>query len=137
MKLQKISQIEPTLPLTEFNFLKKYRESLESSELGCIYRMLPLKEIGLLLLSGLRGKHPQGRKPMFSIEGKVALMALRSYANLSDEDPVEMLNGNLHRHMFYGVLIALLHPIRDSISAIRSRLASIPIKELQRVVLDS
>ena len=64
-------------------------------------------------------------------------MALRSYANLSDEGPVEMLNGNLHRHMFYGVLIALSHPIRDSISAIRSRLASIPIKELQRVVLDS
>ena len=78
--------------MTEFDFLKKYRESFESSELGRIYRMLPLKEIGLLLLSGLR----EGRKPLFPIEGEVALMFPRSYTGLSDAGLVEILNGNPH-----------------------------------------
>ena len=36
MKLQKIGYIQPTLPFTEYDFLKKYRESFEVSELGRI-----------------------------------------------------------------------------------------------------
>lgn len=126
--------------MTEFDFLKRYRESFESSELGRIYRMLPLKEIGLQLLSKLRGRHPQGRKPLFPIEGEVALMFLRSYTGLSDAGLVEMLNGNLHMQMFCGVLIDPSAPIRDGriVSAIRNRLASVlDMKELQRVLFES
>ncbi len=33
MKLQKIYEIQPTLPLTEYDFLEKYRESFRQSEL--------------------------------------------------------------------------------------------------------
>lgn len=140
MKLQKIFQIEPTLPFTEFDFLKKYRSSFESSELGRIYQLLPLKELATLIYPKLHGKHPQGRKPLFPLEGEIALMFLRSYTGLSDDGLVEMLNGNLHMQMFCGVLIDPTHPLKDGkiVSAIRNRLASVlDIKEMQRVLFDS
>ena len=44
VKLQKIHEIHPTLPLTEFGFLQKYRESFVAGELGRIYAQLPLKD---------------------------------------------------------------------------------------------
>lgn len=138
MKLQKISQISPTLPFTEFDFLQKYRSSFASSELGRIYRTLPLKEIGRLIASKLR-RCPQGRKPLFPIEGEVALMFLRPYTGLSDDGLVEMLNGNLHMQMFCGVLIDPSQPLKDGkiVCAIRNRLASVlDIKEMQRVLFD-
>ena len=114
VKLQKIFQIEPTLPFTEFDFLKKYRSSFESSELGRIYQLLPLKELATLIYPKLHGKHPQGRKPLFPLEGEIALMFLRSYTGLSDDGLVEMLNGNLHMQMFCGVLIDPTHPLKHT-----------------------
>lgn len=36
VKIQKIGDIQPTLPFTEYEFLKKYRESFAVSELGRI-----------------------------------------------------------------------------------------------------
>ena len=60
--------------------------------------------MGRLIASKLR-RCPQGRKPLFPIEGEVALMFLRPYTGLSDDGLVEMLNGNLHMQMFCGVLI--------------------------------
>lgn len=43
VKLQKISEIQPILPLTEYDFMQKYHESFRQSELGRIYEQLPLK----------------------------------------------------------------------------------------------
>ena len=45
MKLHKISEIYPTFPLPEFNFMTKYQEGFVSSELGRIRAILPLSEI--------------------------------------------------------------------------------------------
>ena len=36
MKIQKKSDITPTLPFTEFDFLQSYRDSFAKSELGCV-----------------------------------------------------------------------------------------------------
>lgn len=125
MKIQKIGDIQPTLPFTEYDFLQKYRESFAASELGRIHALLPLKEMADELESHFPKKNPQGNTPMFSPEGEVALMFLKPYTGLSDDGLVEMLNGNIHMQMFCGVLIDPLKPIKNGkiVSAIRNRLA--------------
>lgn len=125
MKLQKIGDIQPTLPFTEYDFLKKYRESFATSELGRIHAQLPLKEMAEELASHFPKKHPQGNTPLFPPEGEVALMFLKPYTGLSDDGLIEMLNGSIHMQMFCGVLIDPSQPIKNGriVSAIRNRLA--------------
>lgn len=125
MKLQKIGDIQPTLPFTEYDFLKKYRESFAVSELGRIRALLPLKEMADELASLFPKKHSRGNTPMFPPDGEVALMFLKPYTGLSDDGLIEMLNGSIHMQMFCGVLIDPSRPIKDGkiVSAIRNRLA--------------
>jgi hypothetical protein len=125
VKIQKIGDIQPSLPLTEYDFLKKYHESFAVSELGRIHAMLPLKEMAEELASHFPKKQPQGNKPMFPPEGEIALMFLKPYTRLSDDGLIEMLNGSIHMQMFCGVLIDPSNPIRNGkiVSAIRNRLA--------------
>ena len=125
MKLQKIGDIQPTLPFTEYDFLKKYRESFAVSELGRIRALLPLKEMADELASHFPKKHSRGNTPMFPPDGEIALMFLKPYTGLSDDGLIEMLNGSIHMQMFCGVLIDPSRPIKDGkiVSAIRNRLA--------------
>lgn len=139
MKLQKIRNIYPTLPLSEYDFLQKYRESFVCSELGRIYAQLPLKEMAAELSSHFPKRHPQGNRPLFPREGEIALMFLKSYTGLSDDGLVEMLNGNIHMQMFCGVLINPAHPIKNGriVSAIRNRLApALDIVSQQKILYD-
>ena len=98
VKIQKISEIEPRLGFTEFDMLKKYRQSFPFSELA---RQMHLKSSAL------------GRKSYFSPEGKIALMVLKSYTNFSDAQLIEHLNGNIHYQLFCGVQIDPLHPLTN------------------------
>ena len=125
VKLQKIGDIQPTLPFTEYDFLKKYRESFAVSELGRIRALLPLKEMADELASHFPKKHSRGNTPMFPPDGEVELMFLKPYTGLSDDGLIEMLNGSIHMQMFCGVLIDPSRPIKDGkiVSAIRNRLA--------------
>ena len=125
MKIQKIGDIQPTLPFTEYDFLKKYRESFAVSELGRIRALLPLKEMADELASHFPKKHSRGNTPMFPLDGEIALMFLKPYTGLSDDGLIEMLNGSIHMQMFCGVLIDPSRPIKDGkiVSAIRNRLA--------------
>jgi len=41
VKIQKISEIEPCLGFTEFDMLKKYRQSFATSELGRLHSLFP------------------------------------------------------------------------------------------------
>lgn len=139
MKLQKIIQINPILPFTEFDLMQKYRKGFESSELGRLHAMLPLKEMAEQLASAFPKKHPQGNTPMFPPEGEIALMFLKSYTGQSDDGLVEMLNGNIYMQMFCGVFIDPDHPIKNGkiVSAIRNRLAkALDIKKLQKVLFE-
>ena len=125
VKLQKIGDIQPTLPFTEYDFLKKYREGFAVSELGRIRALLPLKEMADELASHFPKKHSRGNTPMFPPDGEIALMFLKPYTGLSDDGLIEMLNGSIHMQMFCGVLIDPSRPIKDGkiVSAIRNRLA--------------
>lgn len=135
VKLQKIGDIQPSLPFTEYDFLKKYRESFAVSELGRIHALLPLKEMAEELASHFPKKHPQGNTPMFPPEGEIALMFLKPYTGLSDDGLIEMLNGSIHMQMFCGILIDPSRPIKDGkiVSAIRNRLAPASIWSDSRV----
>ena len=69
IKLQKISELQPSLPFTEFDIQQKYLESFKQSELGRIHAQLPLKELAEKLADVFPKKHPQGNKHLFSPEG--------------------------------------------------------------------
>ena len=72
-KIQKISELEPTIVFSEFDFYKIYQTSFENSELGGLYRAIPFKELASSI--GLEENY-QGRPSYFSPEGKLALMFL-------------------------------------------------------------
>ncbi|GHS92825.1 hypothetical protein FACS1894203_5400 [Bacteroidia bacterium] len=50
-KIQKISDLQPTIGFTEFDIYNQYRHSFASSELGGLYQSFPFsalaKELGL------------------------------------------------------------------------------------------
>ena len=136
VKIQKISEIEPRLGFTEFDMLKKYRQSFATSELGRLHALFPFSELARqmhLKSSAL------GRKSYFSPEGKIALMVLKSYTNFSDAQLIEHLNGNIHYQLFCGVQIDPLHPLTNPkiVSAIRQELADrLDIEFLQAILAD-
>lgn len=136
VKIQKISEIEPSLGFTEFDMLKKYRQSFATSELGRLHSLFPFSELARqmhLKSSAL------GRKSYFSPEGKIALMVLKSYTNFSDSQLIEHLNGNIHYQLFCGVQIDPLHPLTNSkiVSAIRQELAEhLDIESLQLILAE-
>ena len=136
VKIQKISEIEPSLGFTEFDILKKYRQSFATSELGRLHSLFPFSELARqmhLKSSAL------GRKSYFSPEGKIALMVLKSYTNFSDSQLIEHLNGNIHYQLFCGVQIDPLHPLTNPkiVSAIRQELADrLDIESLQAILAD-
>ncbi len=136
VKIQKISEIEPCLGFTEFDMLKKYRQSFATSELGRLHSLFPFSELARqmhLKSSAL------GRKSYFSPEGKIALMVLKSYTNFSDSQLIEYLNGNIHYQLFCGVQIDPLHSLTNSkiVSAIRQELAEhLDIESLQLILAE-
>lgn len=133
-KVQKISQISPTLGFTEFDIVNKYRESFKLSELGRLHSLFPFDEIAdqLKLIRKVRG-----RKSIFSPKGKIALMVLKSYTNLSDQDLIAHLNGNIHYQLFCDLFVDPLEPITrfQIVSDIRGELASkLDISSAQQVL---
>ena len=136
VKIQKISEIEPCLGFTEFDMLKKYRQSFATSELGRLHALFPFSEL-------TRQMHLKssalGRKSYFSPEGKIALMVLKSYTNFSDAQLIEHLNGNIHYQLFCGVQIDPLHPLTNPkiVSAIRQELADrLDVESLQLILAE-
>ena len=136
VKIQKISEIEPCLGFSEFDMLKKYRQSFATSELRRLHSLFPFSELARqmhLKSSAL------GRKSYFSPEGKIALMVLKSYTNFSDSQLIEHLNGNIHYQLFCGVQIDPLHPLTNPkiVSAIRQELAArLDIESLQLILAE-
>ena len=136
VKIQKISEIEPSLGFTEFDMLKKYRQSFATSELGRFHSQFPFSELARQI--HLKSS-TLGRKSYFSPEGKIALMVLKSYNNFSDSQLIEYLNGNIHYQLFCGVQIDPLHSLTNSkiVSAIRQELAEhLDIESLQLILAE-
>ena len=113
-KVQKIAEITPNIPFSEFNFYDLYRSTFEKSELGRIKRLLPLKEMAENFGLASKSMKPKlGRKAFFTPEGKVALMFLKMYTGLSCPKLMEQLNGNIHYQMFCDVIIDPTRPLTN------------------------
>ena len=133
-KIQKISELEPTIAFIEFDFYKNYNHSFNTSELGSLYRAIPFGSLAQTL--GLKD-HVKGRDFYFPASGKLALMFLKSYTELSDSQLIDNLNSNIHYQLFCGVRINPLKPLTNFkiVSAIRCEIASLlKIDESQSVL---
>ncbi len=74
-KVQQLAEITPNLPLTEYDFYEFFRTTFETSELGKMKRLLPLRKMADNLGLVRRGTMPRrGSRPYFTAEGKVALI---------------------------------------------------------------
>ena len=83
-KVQNLAEISQSLPFTEFDFYERFKQSFESTELGRMKKLLPLREMAEtmgLVRESLMPK--RGRRSYFTPEGKVALMFLKMYTQLS------------------------------------------------------
>lgn len=124
LKIQKITDLEPTIAFSEYDFYSQYKESFASSELGGLYRALPWEE--LVKTIGLK-ESLLGRDSHFSPWGKIALMVLKSYTGLSDAMLIDNLNSNIHYQLFCGVRINPLNPLTNDkiVSQYRCEIASL------------
>ncbi len=76
-------------------FLSRFMQS----DLGKIYNAIPWDE--MVKTFGLRD-HKKGPVSQFSPRGKIALMFLKNYCNVSDRKLIEQLNGNIEYQFFCG-----------------------------------
>lgn len=70
IKIQNLSDIQPEIAFSEYDFYKNYEQSFEQTELGRIKKLLPLREMAISF--GLIEEHPKslrvkrGRKSFFT-----------------------------------------------------------------------
>lgn len=123
-------EIDFISPQKEFSL---YWNSFHKSELGLIYQSIPWYE----LVKRLKIRdNKKGPDRMFSPQGMLALMFLKSYVGCSDHKLISYLNGNIDFQMFCGIFLG---PYRISnykiVSEIRCQLARcLDIKSLQEVL---
>lgn len=138
--MRKILRIYETTQ--EINFISPQKEfslywnSFRKSELGRIHQAIPWHE----LTKRLKIKeHRKGPDRIFSPQGMLALMFLKSYVGCSDRKLISHLNGNIDFQMFCGIFLG---PDRISnykiVSETRCQLARhLDIKLLQQVLAES
>jgi hypothetical protein len=135
--MRKIRRIYETTQ--EINFISPqeefslYWKSFQQSELGMIYQAIPWMELAKNLKIN---KNKKGPDPIFSPQGMLGLMFLKSYVGCSDRKLISYLNGNIDFQMFCGIFLG---PERISnfkiISEIRCELSRrLDIKILQSVL---
>jgi len=133
-KIQKIYE-----STQEINFISPQREfslyfkAFQESELGRIHKAIPWNE----LVKSLKiRRNYKGPDPIFSPQGMLALMFLKSYVSCSDKKLIIHLNGNIQFQMFCGIFLG---PERISnfkiVSDIRCYLSrGLDIRKLQEVL---
>lgn len=129
------------MPFAEFDFYESYRQTFEKTELGRMRKLLPLHQMAETF--GLVNKSLQpkrGRKSYFTPEGKVALMFLKMYTQLSAPKLMEQLNGNVHYQIFCDIYINPERPLTNYklIDDVVSELAgNLKIQELQNKLAEA
>jgi len=106
--MRKVRRIYETTQ--EINFLSPQKEfslywkSFLKSELGKVYQAIPWGD----LIKSLRiREYKKGPMRMFSPQGMLALMLLKSYVDCSDRKLIEYLNGNIDFQMFCGLFLGV------------------------------
>ncbi len=99
-------------------------EEFNNSPLGKIHLSIPWDKLSKIIKKKYSTK---GKSPLFSLQGEIALMILKSYTQLSDKQLAEQINCNLQYQMFCGLPLRLTAQIKDykMISRIRVKLSHI------------
>lgn len=136
MKVQRIFntalEIQFISPQKEFQL---YWDSFLKSDLGKTYQAIPWK----LLVKGFNlRENKKGPRRVFSPEGMLALMFLKSYVGCSDRKLIEYLNGNIDFQMFCGIFLGFERIDNYKVvSEIRTQLAlKLKIKEHQKLLAE-
>jgi len=133
MKIQKISQFQYFLG---FDFLQNdfddFFQRFLQSDLGKIYQAIPWDK--LIKAFGLKN-NTKGPESIFSPQGKIALMFLKSYTNVSDRKLIEQLNGNIEYQFFCDIFLGKERLTNYKIvSQIRTELAQkLSIDKIQEI----
>jgi len=104
--MRKIRRIYETTQ--EINFLSPQKEfslywsSFQKSELGMIYQAIPWVDLAKSLKIKNNRKGPTR---IFSPQGMLALMFLKSYVDCSDRKLISYLNGSIDFQMFCGIFL--------------------------------
>jgi len=104
--MRKIRRIYETTQ--EINFLSPQKEfslywkSFLQSELGRIYQSIPWNELAKSLIIK---ENRKGLSRIFSPQGMLALMFLKSYVDCSARKLIEYLNGNIDFQLFCGIFL--------------------------------
>lgn len=137
-KVRRISELSQSLPFTEYDL---YLKTFENTELGRMKKVLPLRQMAETFgLVNKRQVPKRGAKPYFTPEGKVALMFLKTYTQLSAPKLMEQLNGNIHYQIFCGIRIDPEEPLTNYklIDDIAKELADkLKIQRLQDVLAEA
>ena len=140
-KVRRISELSQSLPFTEYDFYDLYLKTFENTELGRMKKVLPLRQMAETFgLVNKRQVPKRGAKPYFTPEGKVALMFLKTYTQLSAPKLTEQLNGNIHYQIFCGIRIDPEEPLTNYklIDDIAKELADkLKIQRLQDVLAEA
>ena len=84
-KVQRLSELSQSLPFTEYDFYDLYQKTFEGTVLGRMKKVLPLREMADTFgLVSKRQVPKRGARPYFTPEGKVALVFLKTYTQLSE-----------------------------------------------------
>ncbi len=137
--MRKIRRIYETTQ--EINFVSPQKEfslywnSFRQSELGHIHQAIPWQGLAKSLKIN---EHRKGPSRLFSPQGMLALMFLKSYVGCSDRKLIDHLNGNIDFQMFCGIFLG---PDRIGnykiVSEIRCHLArKLDLKSLQEVLAE-
>ena len=134
IKVQKIfgfsAEFNFNSPQSEFD---RYWQSFLGSDLGKVYQSIPWLE----LARSFRIKiHTKGPDRIFSPQGMLALMFLKSYVDCSDSRLIEYLNGNIDFQLFCGIFLGSKRITNYKIvSEIRCDLSEkLKIKEHQKIL---
>jgi len=103
MKIRRISEFQARIHFPNFdNNYQKYLASFNRTSLGHINAAIPWEALVDQFQIKENRKGPQC---IFSPRGKLALMFLKNYSNLSDAKLIEQLNGNIHYQIFCDLVL--------------------------------
>lgn len=105
--------LETQLSFPHFVTIDKWNYFLES-KLGQIYQCIPWEDLVESIGSKMPSKGIGGNTPRLDLHGKIALMFLKSYLDISDLDLIERLNTDYSLQYFCHCIISAHDPIKNA-----------------------
>lgn len=131
-----VTKLNSGLLFTEQEMQDKRWEQFVRTDLGKLYLTIPFKEIAARYPAK---KNNCGVPPIFSIEGGIGLMFLKSYLKLSDEKLIDQMNcGNWVMQWFCGIRLGEGEKIKDRgiVSRWRVKLGkNLKEEEIQKILI--